>query len=106
MGYETKELIRAGSYAYCYIFKPLFTKDVYPDMAKLEEITTKEFNQYNWTIIRPPGLCTANNKQYRTSIGDHALSGGGWLGRAQLADCLLNILTDNSTIHKIVWPAL
>lgn len=122
LGVDTTELLRAGSYIYYYVVKPLFTYDVYPDMEYLESCVQKELLQvcclltsslsvadtvpkYDWTIIRPPGLKTVNDKKYRTQRGQ-ALPGGGWLGRAQLADNLLDLLNDSSSFHQTVYTAL
>ena len=68
---------------------------MYADMRLMEQIV--EESKLNWTIVRPPML---KNKPftgvYRTAIASH-IKHPFSIARADLADFMLNILTDSKT---------
>jgi len=70
-------------------------KEMYADMRLMEQIV--EESKLNWTIVRPPML---KNKPftgvYRTAIASH-IKHPFSIARADLADFMLNILTDSKT---------
>ena len=78
-------------------------KNMYADLVKMERIVKK--SDQNWTIIRPPQL---TNKpftgQYRFSINSF-LKKGLKISRADLADFIINNITNESTYQKTVEVA-
>ena len=70
-------------------------KYVYADMLLMEKLLDE--SGLNWTVIRAPRL--TNNKRtgkYRTAINEH-LSSPSSISRADLADYIVNHLTDEKT---------
>jgi putative NADH-flavin reductase len=56
----------------------------------------------DWTIARPPMLTNgAHTGRYRTAV-DRNVRGGNRVSRADLADLILRILDDPSTVHTTV----
>ncbi|MBS1690271.1 MAG: SDR family oxidoreductase [Bacteroidetes bacterium] len=70
-------------------------KNMYADMRLMEHIV--EESKLNWTIVRPPMLKNkAFTGSYRTAITGH-IKHPSSIARADLADFMLNILTNPKT---------
>jgi len=87
-----------------YIVKPLFLKDVFADMARMEE-AVKQSRLAAWTIVRPPRLvdtpATGNYRQERT----YSIKGGNKMGRADLAAFMVNELDAGKYVRQGVAVA-
>jgi putative NADH-flavin reductase len=75
-------------------------KEPYKDSRRME--AELKSSTLNWTIVRAPRL---KNKpltgKYRVAIGDH-LSVPMTIGRADVARCILQHITDESTFQKTI----
>ena len=72
----------------------------YADMLIMEKILKE--SHLNWTVIRPPWLRdTRHTGKYRTTINAH-LSNPSKISRADLADYIVNHLTDEKTFKSRV----
>jgi uncharacterized protein YbjT (DUF2867 family) len=70
-------------------------------MWRMEELL--EASDVDWTVIRPSGLFeTTEVTDYRTA---EAVINGRFTSRADLADCMLRQLGDDSYLHKAVAVA-
>jgi putative NADH-flavin reductase len=66
-------------------------RDVYTDLRNMEDVLRK--SDTVWTSLRPPKLTNGKHTgTYRTVIG-HAVPGGRFISRADVADALLRSLT-------------
>jgi len=75
-------------------------KHSYTDMLAMEEILSK--SNLNWTVIRPPWLRNSvRTGKYRAMINE-SLSNPSKLSRADLADYVVNHLTDEKTFRATV----
>lgn len=82
-----------------YVLQPLL-KYAYADMLKMEEILA--LTKLNWTIVRPPRLTNGKRKgEYRISV-NNPINRPSSIARSDLADYLLNHLTDETTHKGIV----
>jgi putative NADH-flavin reductase len=67
------------------------------DTRHMEQLITT--SPTNWTIIRPAQLTNAKRRPYKTAM-DHYV--GPRIARADVADAILNALTDEKTIsHRV-----
>ncbi|MCU1525056.1 MAG: NAD-dependent epimerase [Microbacteriaceae bacterium] len=94
-----------GGFFFEKILKPviIFTlgRTLYADMWRMEELL--EASDVDWTVIRPSGLFeTTEVTDYRTA---EAVINGRFTSRADLADCMLRQLGDDSYLHKAVAVA-
>jgi putative NADH-flavin reductase len=70
----------------------------YADMLIMEKILNE--SHLNWTVIRPPWLRdTKHTGKYRATINEH-LSNPSKISRADLADYIVNHLTDEKTFNS------
>jgi len=70
-------------------------KYMYADMLLMEKLLAE--SELNWTVIRAPRLTNAKGKgKYRTDINDY-LRNPSNISRADLADYIVNHLTDEKT---------
>jgi putative NADH-flavin reductase len=83
-----------------YIAKPLLRRilrDHAADTRRMESLITASAT--DWTIIRPAQLTNAPGRPYKTAI-DHYV--GPRISRADVADAILNALTDSATTaHRV-----
>lgn len=81
------------------ILQPLF-KHLYADMLTMEKMLKK--SDLNWTVIRASWLRdTRHTGKYRTTINEH-LFHPSKISRADLADYIVNSLTDEETFKAII----
>ncbi len=87
-----------------YLVKPVarrtFLRHVCADMRTAEAVV--ESTDLDWTIVRPPALTNGPaTGRYRTSI-DANLPHGFRVSRADLAGCLLSLISDVPTVRRHV----
>jgi putative NADH-flavin reductase len=86
-----------------WVVKPILgrvLKHPFADMRRMEE--TVRASGLDWTIVRPPRLTNGRRTgRYRTRTGRNVL-GGVILSRADLADCMLNLLTRPESARTVV----
>jgi putative NADH-flavin reductase len=81
------------------ILQRLF-KYMYADMLRMEKILSE--SDLNWTVIRPPRLInTKRTCKYRTAVNEY-ISNPSKISRADLADYIVNHLTDEKTFEAII----
>jgi len=81
------------------ILQRLF-KYMYADMLLMEKRLSE--TTLDWTIIRPPRLMnTKHTGKYRTTVSEHLINPSK-ISRADLADYIVNHLTDKETFKTIV----
>ncbi|MBF8190271.1 SDR family oxidoreductase [Nonomuraea sp. K274] len=90
-----------------YVLKPLIVQRVfrhhYADMAAAERLLRA--GDLDWTIVRPARLTDAGRTgRYRTAR-DLSVRGGMNTTRADLADCMLELIADRTSIHHVVSVA-
>lgn len=89
-----------------YVMKPLLGRMLrtsFADMRRAEEIVRG--SALDWTIVRPPRLTDGPPKgTYRTAV-DRNVRGGGRIGRADLAACMLRLVGDASAIDRHIAVA-
>lgn len=84
------------------IAKTLFGK-VYQDLAQMED--DLRASGLDWTVLRPPQLTDKPvTRTYRTAFGRN-VRGGRSVPRADVADCMLAVLTRPETIGQSVGIA-
>lgn len=77
-----------------YVLQRLF-KHLYEDMLRMEAVLQE--SDLNWTVIRPPQLTdTQRTGHYRTTINE-PIRNPSKISRADLADYIVNYLTDEKT---------
>ncbi len=80
-----------------------FIKELYSDMARMEAVVRT--GGLDWTIMRPPKL---TNKpltgRYRTA-SNRSVRGGYTIGRADLANAILTLLDDPTSLHAAIGIA-
>jgi putative NADH-flavin reductase len=70
-------------------------KEMYRDLVRMEAVV--ERSQLNWTILRPPRLTDGSHTgQYQVGLNQH-LSPGLLIARSDLADYIVNHLSDPAT---------
>ena len=75
-------------------------KYAYADMLRMEKNLSE--SDLNWTVIRPPRLMnTGHTGKYRISVNED-LSKPYKISRADLADYIVNHLTDEKTFKAII----
>ncbi|PZG18084.1 NAD(P)-dependent oxidoreductase [Nonomuraea aridisoli] len=90
-----------------YVLKPLIVqrvfRDVYADLAKAEDVLRG--SDTDWTIVRPSRLTDGGpTGRYRTAL-DLNVRGGHTTTRADLADCMLALIGDASSVRRVVSVA-
>jgi putative NADH-flavin reductase len=90
-----------------FVVKPLILKRLlrnsFADMRRSEEEVRA--GDLDWTIVRPPRLTGAKaTGRYRTAI-DVNLRGGRRISRADLAACILTLITDDASVRHHVSVA-
>ncbi|MEV4108411.1 SDR family oxidoreductase [Nonomuraea sp. NPDC049695] len=89
-----------------YVLKPLVQRMLrhsYADLAEAERLLRA--TDLDWTIVRPSRLTDGGRSaRYRTAL-DRNIRGGLSTTRADLAHCMLNLITDQSSIHRVVSVA-
>jgi putative NADH-flavin reductase len=81
------------------LLKPLF-RGIYDDITRME--TWLADVDLDWTVIRPPYLTTGKfNGRYRIGIGEH-LANVARISRADLADCMLQLVPNRATFRTWV----
>lgn len=82
------------------IAKPLLRRILHENAAdtrQMENLITA--SSTDWTIIRPAQLTNAERRPYKTAM-DHYV--GARIARADVADAILNTLTDEKTVgHRV-----
>ncbi|HMF83541.1 MAG TPA: NAD(P)-binding oxidoreductase, partial [Acidimicrobiia bacterium] len=89
-----------------HFFSPLTKlalRNQYGDLAAMEEIVRD--SQLDWTIVRPPRLTDKPpTGRYRTAYG-HNLRRGFLISRADVADLMLRLIGDPTSIGQVVGIA-
>jgi len=84
-------------------FISAFARDVYADLGRMEDEI--EHSTTDWTIVRPPKLVDKQRTgRYRTVVGGNVPHGYS-IGRADVADVMLAVLDDESTLGEPVGIA-
>ena len=84
-------------------FISAFARDVYADLSRMEDEI--EHSPTDWTIVRPPKLVDKRRTgRYRTVVGGNVPHGYS-IGRADVADVMLAVLDDESTLGEPVGIA-
>jgi len=94
-----------GGFIFEKILKPFFTlvigRTLYADMKRMETLVMN--SHLDWTIVRPSGLFeTPAVTDYQVA---EAYISGRYTSRADLADCMLQQLTNDQYVHKAVAVA-
>jgi putative NADH-flavin reductase len=83
-----------------YLFGRLLFPSVVADASGMEQIFKQ--SELNYTLVRPPRLTDGpRTGNYRVREG-HLPPFGFAISRADVADCLLNVLDDPQTIRKVL----
>lgn len=86
-----------------YIIKPLFVREVFRDMGRMEEAVTR--SPLDWTIVRPPRLVDSPARgNYRRELA-YCIKGGNKIGRADLAAFMVGELDAGEYTRKAVAVA-
>ncbi|GAA3619315.1 SDR family oxidoreductase [Nonomuraea rosea] len=90
-----------------YVLKPFVVqrlfRSTYADLAEAERLIRA--GDLDWTIVRPARLTDApRTNRYRTAM-DLSVRGGMSTTRADLADCMLELIGDRTSIHHVVSVA-
>ncbi|GAA3658776.1 SDR family oxidoreductase [Nonomuraea antimicrobica] len=90
-----------------YVLKPLVIQRLfrhsYADLAEAERLLRA--SEADWTIVRPARLTDAGRtNHYRTAL-DHSVRGGLSTTRADLADCMLELIADRTSVRHVVSVA-
>ncbi|SEH01397.1 Putative NADH-flavin reductase [Nonomuraea solani] len=90
-----------------YVLKPLIVqrafRNSYTDLAEAERLLRT--GDLDWTIVRPGRLTNAGRTgRYRTAR-DLAVRGGLSTTRADLADCMLDLIDDRTSIGHVISVA-
>ncbi|WP_125764082.1 NAD(P)-dependent oxidoreductase [Companilactobacillus hulinensis] len=73
-------------------------RNIYTNKADAERII--RLSHLNWTIVYPSAL-TNGNLTGEYQIGEHLrMSGAPRISRADVADCMINLLKDDEWIHR------
>ncbi|MFL6121339.1 NAD(P)-dependent oxidoreductase [Actinophytocola sp.] len=79
-----------------------FFAGIYGDLAVMEEDIAA--SGLRWTVVRPPKLTDKAIRDYRTVIGGN-VPGGMFASRAEVADAMLKLLTDDRAVNQAVGVA-
>lgn len=80
------------------LFLWTFLKEMYLDLVRME--TVVKASTLDWTIVRPPRLTDKpRTGRYHTAVNGHV--SGSAIARADVADYMLNHLTDQQTYRGI-----
>jgi putative NADH-flavin reductase len=83
-----------------YLLGRLFFSRTLADASAMESVFAK--SGLDWTIVRPPELTSkARTGKYRVRIG-HLPTFGLTISRADVADLMLKLVEDSSSVHQIV----
>lgn len=89
-----------------YLLHPMISRllrGIYSDLAVLEDAL--RHSDLDWTVVRPPRLTNGPlTSNYRTAIGANVPK-GLLASRANVADCMLNALSDPATIRQPIGIA-
>jgi putative NADH-flavin reductase len=89
-----------------HLFAPLTKlalRSQYRDLAAME--ANVRDSGLDWTIVRPPRLTDKHRTgRYRTAYG-HNLRRGFLISRADVADLMLRVISDQGSIHQVVGVA-
>lgn len=85
--------VQKGSYS---LMRHTFARTVYDDMTRMESFVTS--SDLDWTIVRPPGLTNTPGQGYATQETE---IDGSFCARPDLAEMLLDQLTDDRYVRKI-----
>jgi nucleoside-diphosphate-sugar epimerase len=102
LGYgDSKPLLAFSPFVFRAIIVPFLLKKTFEDHQLQEEYVKK--SPLDWTIVRP-GTLTDDQPTgvYRTGFGYHDRSVKAKIGRADVADFLVNCLADKSTFHQVL----
>ena len=86
-------LVQKGSYV---LTRRTFARTVYDDMTRMESYVAA--SDLDWTIVRPPGLTNTPGQGYKTQETE---IDGAFCARPDLAEMLLDQLTDDRYVRKI-----
>lgn len=82
-----------------YVVKPFFLKDVFTDMARMEE-AIKHSHLNAWTIVRPPRLVDNPPKHKYRQEPTYCIKGGNKIARTDLAEFLVGELDSGKYIRQ------
>jgi putative NADH-flavin reductase len=83
-----------------YLVGRLLFPSVVVDASAMEDIFRK--SQLDWTLVRPPRLTNGQHSgRYRMSEG-HLPRFGFSISRADVADCFLRVLNDETSLRRIL----
>ncbi|GAA3262717.1 NAD(P)-dependent oxidoreductase [Nonomuraea helvata] len=89
-----------------YVLKPLVQRMLrhpYADLAESERLLRA--SDLDWTIVRPSRLTDeGRSARYRTAL-DRNIRGGLSTTRADLAHCMLGLITDQGSVRRVVSVA-
>ncbi|MFG1709823.1 NAD(P)-dependent oxidoreductase [Nonomuraea sp. M3C6] len=90
-----------------YVLKPLIVQHLfrhsYADLAEAERLLRA--GDLDWTIVRPARLTDAGpTNRYRTAR-DLSVRGGMSTTRADLADCMLGLIGDRTSVRHVISVA-
>lgn len=89
------------------VVKPLLKRmlrDAFADLLAMEDEVRR--SGLDWTVVRPPRLTDAEpTRRYRATVGAN-VRGGFRISRADLADALLRLAADSSTVGHAVGVAV
>jgi putative NADH-flavin reductase len=96
----------ADTLPYRLVLRPLvraFIKDHYADLTAMEDAL--RHSDTDWTVVRPPKLNDKSRRgEYRTAR-NHTLRRARSLARADLADCMLRLVSDDTSQRAAVAVA-
>ncbi|ATB29592.1 NAD(P)-dependent oxidoreductase [Melittangium boletus] len=87
-----------------YIVKPFFLKDVFADMARMED-AVKHSKLSAWTIVRPPRLVDKPPKGHYRQEETYCIKGGNKIARGDVAEFLVGELDARKYIRQGVAVA-
>ena len=95
-----------GQWFQHYVAKPILwavLREMYTDLMRMEELVKR--SSVDWTIVRPPQLSDKpRTGHYQVSCNEH-LPAAWAISRADVADYMLNHLTDRATFKTWVEVA-
>lgn len=87
-----------------WFLKPLFLRNVLPNMGEMEDFLQEKCSDINYTVVRPPGLTSnaSSGSDVRTREGYYVENAAGRIPREDVAKFMLSCLSTDEFDRKMV----